>query len=52
MTLITYLTIVGFENTSTTNLVYNYYILWNLDFKILGLQIWILTVIYLTGFGI
>ena len=39
ITLIAYFTSVGFENTSATNLVYNYYILWNLDFKLLGLQI-------------
>ena len=34
------------------NLDYNYYILWDLDFKILRLCIWILIVIYLTGFGL
>ena len=31
------------------NLDYSYYILWDLDLKILGLQIWILIVIYLIG---
>ena len=31
---------------------YNYYILQDLDFKALGLQIWISIVIYLTGFGL
>ena len=30
----------------------NYDILQDLDFKTLGLQIWILIVIYLTGFGV
>ena len=30
------------------NLDYSYYILWDLDLKILGLQIWIL-IIYLIG---
>ena len=40
---------VGFENTWTTNLDYNYYILRHLVFKILRLRIWISIVIYLTG---
>ena len=31
------------------NLDYSYYILWDLDLKILRLQIWILIVIYLIG---
>ena len=30
----------------------NYDILQDLDFKTLGLRIWILIVIYLTGFGV
>ena len=36
--------------TWTRNLDYNYYILLDLDLKILGLQIWISVVIYFTGF--
>ena len=50
ITLITYFTGVGFENTWTTNLDYNYYILRDLDFKILRLRIWISIVVYLAGF--
>ena len=50
--IITYFTGIGFENTWTTNLDYNYYSLQDLDFKILTLQIWLLIVIYLTGFGL
>ena len=50
ITLITYFTGVGFENTWTTNLDYNYYILRDLDFKILRLRICISIVIYLAGF--
>ena len=39
-------------NTWTANLDYNYYILWDMDFKALGLRIWILIVIFLTGLGL
>ena len=49
---IRYFTDLGLENTRTTNLDYNYYILRDLDLKIFGLRILILIVIYLTGFGL
>ena len=39
-------------NTWTANLDYNYYILWDMDFKALGLRIWILIVIFLTRLGL
>ena len=52
ITLIRYFTSFGLENTWTTNLDYNYYILWDSDLKTLGLRIWISIVIYLTGFGL
>ena len=38
----------GLENTRTKNLDYNYYSLWYLDFKAIGLWIWISIVIYVT----
>ena len=52
ITLITYFTGFRFENTLTSNLDYNYYILRNLDFKIFRLWIWISIVVYLTGLGL
>ena len=42
----------GLENTWATNLDYNYYILLDLEFKKLGLWIWISPVIYLTRLGL
>ena len=47
-TLIRYFTGVGFENTWTTNMDYDY-IIRNLDLKILGFRIWISMVIYGSG---
>ena len=46
ITLIRYFTGVRPEKTWTTNLDCNYYILRDLDLKLLGLRIWILIVIY------
>ena len=50
ITLIAYFTGVRFQNIWPTNLDYNYYILRDLDFKIIRSQIWISIVIYLAGF--
>ena len=52
VTLIRYFTDAGLGNTLTINLNYNY-ILRDLDFRVPGLQIWFLIVIYLTtGLGL
>ena len=49
---IRYFICAGLEITWTSNLDFNHYILWDLDFKVLGLQIWISIATYLTGFGL
>ena len=48
ITLISYFTGVGLENTWTTNMDYNY-ILQDFCLKIIGLRIWISIVIYGSG---
>ena len=50
ITLIRYFSGVGLDDACTTNLDYNYYILRDLDSKILGLRIWISIFIY--GYGL